>query len=148
MNYYQIMFKANFRDKEFNEYHTFIFKSDLELQKGDYVVVTTKFGYQIGVVYEKNENVTYSYSVPLQRIITKLEGNYYEEKEKQEKLKSIEKLLNEKAKNVTKFMQYETLAKYDNEAKELLDEYKNLQGNNFIGLPEVDDDEDEVYLAF
>lgn len=143
MYYYQLMFRPNFRDKNFYEGNTFIFKSDLELEKGDYVVATTKFGYQIGVVYDKNENVVGNYSMPIQKIVTKLDGNYYEEKEKKEKIKSIEKILNEKSKNISKIMQFETLAKYDNEAKELLEEYKNLQNSNFICLPQISEDTEE-----
>jgi len=129
MNYYQLMFRSDFRDKDFYEGKTYIFKSDLDLEKGDYVVALTKFGYQIAVVYEKNEveasNSIFESSVA--KIVTKLEGNYYKEKAKAEELKVIEKILDKKAKEMSKFMQYETVAKYDPEAQELLKKYESLK---------------------
>lgn len=144
MKYYQLIFKADFRDKDFYEGHTYIFKSDLELEKGDYVVALTRFGYQIAVVYEQNEVEANSaiYSESVAKIVTKLEGNYYKEKEKAEKIKAIEKILDKKAKEISKFMKYETIAKYDSEAKELLKEYESLKSNT-IALPTTEDVEIE-----
>lgn len=136
MYYYQLIFRTDFRDRDFYEGQTYIFKSDLELEKGDYVVALTKFGYQIAVVFEKNE-VEASYGIygeTVAKIVTKLEGNYYKEKEKAEKLKAIEKILDKKAKEMSKFMQYEAIAKYDPDAQELLKEYESLK-NNTIALP-------------
>lgn len=96
MNYYQLIFKPDFRTREFYEGRTYIFKSELELEKGDYVVVMTKFGYSIAVVYEKNDvEASYNcYSDGVAKIVIKLEGNYYKEKEMAEELKEIEKILN------------------------------------------------------
>lgn len=140
MNYYQLIFKPNFREKDFFEDQTYIFKSELELKKGDYVVALTKFGYQIAVVYEKNEvEATNMYSEGIAKIVTKLDGNYYIEKEKEQKLKEIEKILNQKSNQVSKIMKYETVAQYDPEAKELLEEYKNLRNEN-VSLPEAIED--------
>ncbi len=134
MNYYQLIFKPNFREREFYEGQTYIFKSELELEKGDYVVAMTKFGYSIAVVYEKNEvevsNNIYAESVA--KIVTKLEGNYYKEKEMAEKLREIEKRLNQKAKEMSKIMQYEAIAKYDVSAQELLNEYKQIKNTETI----------------
>lgn len=148
MNYYQLIFKPDFREKDFYEGRTYIYKSELELEKGDYVVAMTKFGYAIAVVYEKNDvevsNNIYSDSVA--RIVTKLDGNYYKEKEKEEELKAIEKILNQKTKEMSKIMQYETIAKYDPNAKELLEKYKSLKSEN-IALPATEED-DEVELLF
>ena len=139
MNYYQLIFRPDFRKNEFYEGQTYIFKSELDLKKGDYVVALTKFGYQIAVVYEKNE-VEASYSVygeSVARIVTKLDGNYYAEIEKKEKLKAIEKILDKKAKEMSKIAKYETLAKYDSSVDELLNEYRNLKNDNYIvALPE------------
>lgn len=136
MNYYQLIFKPDFRDKDFYEDRTYIFKSELELEKGDYVVALTRYGYQIAVVYEKNE-VEVTYNNTIAKIITKLEGNYYKEKENAEKLKSIEEMLNKKTKEMSKIMQYETLAKYDPDAKSLLEEYKNLKSEKLV-LAEIE----------
>ena len=134
MNYYQLIFKPSFRE-DFYESQTYIFKSDLELQKGDYVVAMTKFGYSIAVVYQKNEvEVSKCYSEGVAKIVTKLDGNYYQEKEAAEKLKVIEKRLNQKAKEMSKFMQYEAVAKYDIEAQELLKEYEQIKNNNIALL--------------
>lgn len=136
MYYYQLIFKSSFRERDFYEGQTYIFKSDLELEKGDYVVALTKFGYQIAVVYEKNE-VEASYGIygeSVAKIVTKLEGNYYKEKEKAEELKTIEKILNKKAKEMSKVAQYEAIAKYDPTAKELLEKYINLK-NDTVALP-------------
>ena len=149
MNYYQLIFKPDFRSNGFYEGRTYIFKSELELKRGDYVVALTKFGYQIAVVYEKNE-VEASYSIygeSVAKIVTKLDGNYYEEKEKEEKMKAIEKILDRKTKEMSKIAKYETLAKYDSSVKELLQEYKELKHNEYImALPENKDDEnDENY---
>ena len=146
MYYYQLIFKPSFREREFYEGQTYIFKSDLELEKGDYVVALTKFGYQIAVVYEKNEvEASYEmYGEAVAKIVTKLDGNYYKEKEKAEKLKAIEKILDKKAKEMSKFMQYETVAKYDPDAKELLKEYEELK-SNAIALPITSCDETREY---
>lgn len=83
MNYYQLIFKSSFREREFYEGQTYIFKSELELKKGDYVVALTKFGYQIAVVYEKNKVETNyeMYDDTVAEIVTKLDGNYYKERE-------------------------------------------------------------------
>lgn len=144
MNYYQLIFKPNFREKEFYEGQTYIFKSELELEKGDYVVTMTKFGYSIAVVYEKNEietNYNY-YSESIAKIVTKLDGNYYKEKEIAEEIKVIENKLNQKAKEMSKFLQYEAVAKYDPEAQELLKKYEQLKNNNVLVLDEKTDEED------
>lgn len=146
MNYYQLIFKPDFRDKEFYEGRTYIFKSDLELEKGDYVVALTRFGYQVAVVYEKNETEA-TYSDTVAKIVTKLDGNYYKEKERAEELKFIEQMLNKKAKEMSKVMKYETLAKYDPDAKELLEKYKNLRNETLV-LPEAIECEYEESIPF
>lgn len=137
MNYYQLIFKPNFRE-DFYEGRTYIYKSELELKKGDYVVAMTKFGYSIAVVYEKNdvESNYNRYSEGIAKIVAKLDGNYYIEKEAAEKLKIIEKRLNQKAKEMSEFMKYEAVAKYDTEAEELLKEYEQIKNNNMI-LPQM-----------
>lgn len=134
MNYYQLIFKPDFRTREFYEGQTYIFKSELELEKGDYVVAMTKFGYSIAVVYEKNDvEASYNcYSEGVAKIATKLDGNYYKEKEMEEELKEIEKILNQKTKEMSKIMQYEAIAKYDPNAQELLNKYKQIKNNNTI----------------
>lgn len=134
MNYYQLIFKPDFRTREFYEGQTYIFKSELELEKGDYVVAMTKFGYSIAVVYEKNDvEASYNcYSEGVAKIVTKLDGNYYKEKEMAEELKEIEKILNQKTKEMSKIMQYEAIAKYDPNAQELLDKYKQIKNNNTV----------------
>ena len=145
MNYYQLMFKPDFRTKEFYEGQTYIFKSDLDLERGDYVVAMTKFGYSIAVVYAKNDveiNDNY-YSEGVAKIVTKLDGNYYKEKEAAEKLKIIEKRLNQKVKEMSKFRQYEVVAKYDSEAQELLKEYEQIKNNNIV-LPQIESSS-EIY---
>lgn len=153
MNYYQLIFKPDFRTREFYEGRTYIFKSELELEKGDYVVVMTKFGYSIAVVYEKNDvEASYNcYSDVVAKIVIKLEGNYYKEKEMAEELKEIEKILNQKTKEMSKIMQYEAIAKYDSKAQELLEKYKQIKNDNTI-LPLIesssrrygyDEDDDE-----
>lgn len=146
MNYYQLIFKPDFRDKEFYEGRTYIFKSDLELEKGDYVVALTRFGYQVAVVYEKNETEA-TYSDTVAKIVTKLDGNYYKEKERAEELKFIEQMLNKKAKEMSKVMKYEALAKYDPNAKELLEKYKNLRNETLV-LPEAIECEYEENIPF
>lgn len=148
MNYYQLIFRPDFRSKYFYEGRTYIFKSELELKKGDYVVAMTQFGYQIAVIYEKNEvEASPVFGEGVARIVTKLDGNYYEELEKIEKMKEIEKILNKKTKEISKIMQYETLAKYDENAKELLEEYKRIRNDKYVfALPETStkcDDEEE-----
>lgn len=143
MNYYQLMFKPRFNDNSFYEGKTYIFKSELELKKGDYVVVMTKFGYSIAVVFEKNDTqVSDIYSLGVAKIVCKLDGNYYEEKEREEKLKEIRQQLEYKADNLSDIFKFEALAKYDNEAKELLDEYKKLVGSSTM-LPIIDNVEEE-----
>jgi len=145
VNYYQLMFKPDFRTKEFYEGQTYIFKSDLDLERGDYVVAMTKFGYSIAVVYAKNDveiNDNY-YSEGVAKIVTKLDGNYYKEKEAAEKLKIIEKRLNQKVKEMSKFRQYEVVAKYDSEAQELLKEYEQIKNNNIV-LPQIESSS-EIY---
>lgn len=139
MNYYQLIFKPDFRTREFYEGQTYIFKSELELEKGDYVVAMTKFGYSIAVVYEKNDvEANYNcYSEGVAKVVTKLDGNYYKEKEMAQELKEIEKRLNQKTKEMSKIMQYEAIAKYDSSAQELLDKYKQIKNNNTI-LPLVE----------
>ena len=151
MNFYQLIFRPDFRINEFYENRTYIFKSELDLERGDYVVALTKFGYQIAVVYEKNEVETNNaiYGEQVARIVTKLEGNYYKEKEKAAELKEIEKMLNKKTKEMSKIMQYEALAKYDPNVKELLERYKNLKNDNYVALPEgnetkYNDEEDNI----
>ena len=139
MNYYQLIFKPDFRTREFYEGQTYIFKSELELEKGDYVVAMTKFGYSIAVVYEKNdvESNYNCYSEGIARVVTKLDGNYYKEKEMAEELKAIENILNQKTKEMSKIMQYEAIAKYDPNAQELLDKYKQIKNNNTV-LPLIE----------
>ena len=132
MNYYQLIFKPSFRE-DFYEKQTYIFKSDLELEKGDYVVAMTKFGYSIAVVYEKNEvEVNNCYAEGVAKIVTKLEGNYYKETERAGKLAVIEKNLNKKTKEMSKIMQYKAIAEIDPEAKALLDEYMNLRNTKTV----------------
>ena len=149
MNYYQLIFKCDYREKEFYEGRTYIFKSDLQLEKGDYVVAQTRHGYQIAVIYEKNDVEAKNdvYGENIAKIITKLDGNYYKEKERAEELKRIEYRLNQKAKNISKIMQYETLAKYDNESKELLEKYKELT-NEPILISGTAVEENEETLPF
>lgn len=139
MNYYQLIFKPDFRDRDFYEGQTYIFKSELELEKGNYVVAMTKFGYSIAVVYEKNEVEASNniYGEGIAKIVTKLEGNYYKEKEMAEELKAIENILNKKAKEMSKIMQYEAIAKYDSSAQELLDKYKQIRNGNTV-LPLIE----------
>lgn len=154
MNYYQLIFKPDFRTKEFYEGQTYIFKSELDLKKGDYVVAMTKFGYSIAVVYEKNEvEANYeAYSIGVAKIVTKLDGNYYKEKEMAEELKAIENILNQKTKEMSKIMQYEAIAKYDPTAQELLDKYKQIKNNNtvlpLIESPKRNYEEEEEDLPF
>lgn len=154
MNYYQLIFKPDFRTKEFYEGQTYIFKSELDLKKGDYVVAMTKFGYSIAVVYEKNEvEASYdAYSAGVAKIVTKLDGNYYKEKEMAEELKAIENILNQKTKEMSKIMQYEAIAKYDPTAQELLDKYKQIKNNNtvlpLIESPKRNYEEEEEDLPF
>ena len=154
MNYYQLIFKPDFRTKEFYEGQTYIFKSELDLKKGDYVVAMTMFGYSIAVVYEKNEvEASYdAYSAGVAKIVTKLDGNYYKEKEMAEELKAIENILNQKTKEMSKIMQYEAIAKYDPTAQELLDKYKQIKNNNtvlpLIESPKRNYEEEEEDLPF
>lgn len=148
MNYYQLMFKPRFNDNSFYEGKTYIFKSELELKKGDYVVVMTKFGYSIAVVFEKNDTqVSDIYSLGVAKIVCKLDGNYYEEKEREEKLKEIKQQLEYKADNLSEIFKFEALAKYDSEAKELLDEYKNLI-NSSLCLPTFNTEVEDEDLPF
>lgn len=134
MNYYQLIFKPDFRARDFYEGQTYIFKSELELERGDYVVAITKFGYSIAVVYEKNDvEANYNcYTEGVAKIATKLDGNYYKEKEMEQELKEIEKILNKKAQEMSKIMQYEAIAKYDPSAQELLDKYKKIKNNDAV----------------
>lgn len=148
MNYYQLIFKNDYRDMEFYEEQTYIFKSELELKKGDYVVTMTRFGYSIAVVFEKNNIQTLDlYSLGIAKIVCKLDGNYYEEKERREKLKELRRQLKYKAENLSEVLKFETLAKYDNEAKEMLDEYKKLS-NSSIYLPNINTEIKEDNLPF
>ena len=148
MNYYQLIFKPRFDAKNFYEDRTYIFKSKLELSKGDYVVVMTKFGYSIAVVFEKNDSqVSDIYSLGVEKIICKLDGNYYEEKELEAKLKEIKQQLEYKADNLSDILKFEALAKYDSEAKELLDEYKNLTNSNLY-LPSINVEVEDEDLPF
>lgn len=148
MNYYQLIFKPRFNMKEFYEDKTYIFKPDLELDKGDYVVALTQYGYSIAVVYEKNEiEVSDIYSLGIAKIVCKLEGNYYKEKEREAKLKEIRKQLEYKANNLSEILRFESLAKYDTEAKQLLDEYKELTSQN-IFLPNTEISVEEEDLPF
>lgn len=148
MNYYQLIFKPRFDAKWFYEDKTYIFKSELELTKGDYVVAMTKFGYSIAVVFEKNDTqVSDIYSLGVAKIICKLDGNYYEEKEREAKLKEIRQQLEYKADNLSDIFKYEALAKYDSEAKELLDEYKNLT-NSSLYLPSINVEVEDEDLPF
>lgn len=148
MNYYQLIFKPRFNESEFYENRTYIFKSELDLKKGDYVVAMTKFGYSIAVVFEKNDTqVSDIYSLGVAKIICKLDGNYYEEKEREAKLKEIRQQLEYKADNLSDIFKYEALAKYDSEAKELLDEYKNLT-NSSLYLPSINVEVEDEDLPF
>lgn len=148
MNYYQLIFKPRANIREFYEGKTYIFKSDLELERGDFVVALTQYGYSIAVVYEKNEvEVSDIYSLGIAKIICKLEGNYYKEKEREEKLKKIRKQLEYKADNLSEILRFESLAKYDAEAQQLLDEYKELTSQNVL-LPSTEVSAEEEDLPF
>lgn len=146
MNYYQLIFKPRTNAREFYEGKTYIFKSDLELERGDFVVALTQYGYSIAVVYEKNEvEVSDIYSLSIAKIVCKLEGNYYKEKEREEKLKEIRKQLEYKADNLSEILRFESLAKYDAEAQQLLDEYKELTSQNvFLPSTEVSVEEEDL----
>lgn len=148
MNYYQLIFKPRANTREFYEGKTYIFKSDLELERGDFVVALTQYGYSIAVVYEKNEvEVSDIYSLGIAKIICKLEGNYYKEKEREEKLKEIRKQLEYKADNLSEILRFESLAKYDAEAQQLLNEYKELTSQNVL-LPSTKVSVEEEDLPF
>lgn len=148
MNYYQLMFRPRYDRNDFYEGKTYIFKSDLDLKRGDYVVAMTKFGYTIAVVYEKNDTqVSDIYSLGIAKIVCKLDGNYYEEKDREAKLKEIKQQLEYKADNLSDIFKFEALAKYDNEAKELLDEYKQLT-NLSAYLPNINTEVEEEDLPF
>lgn len=58
---------------------------------------------------------------------------YINKKERETKIKYIEKQLEEKAKNINKYVAFEQLAKYDDEAKTMLEELKQMNNNNLIG---------------
>jgi hypothetical protein len=145
LNYYQLIFKGEFNET-FNENKTYIFKSELELKKGDYVVAMTRYGYAIAVVFEKNNvNQNFNYlSESVASIVLKLEGNYYDEKEAAEQLKRIERTLDQKSKNISKIIQYETIAKYDSDAKELLDKYKELKNGKMLLLDNTSYEDDNM----
>ena len=84
--------------------------------------------------YEKNDvEANYNcYTEGVAKIATKLDGNYYKEKEMEQELKEIEKILNKKAQEMSKIMQYEAIAKYDPSAQELLDKYKKIKNNDSV----------------
>ena len=129
MKYYNVAFRRGFNEPFYQE-RTFVFKSELELKKGDYVVVITKFGYQIGMVHSLNEalnNNAYEGSTP--NIVSQLDGNYFEEMEKAKEVKNIERELEKRMKQFSKTLQYEALANHDNQAKELLDRLKELNSS-------------------
>lgn len=129
MKYYNIAFRRNFNETFYQE-RTFVFKSELELKKGDYVVVITKFGYQIGMVHSLNEALNNNiYDGSTSNIVSQLDGNYFEEMEKAKEVKNIERELEKKMKQFSKTLQYETLAAHDNQAKELLDRLKELNSS-------------------
>lgn len=129
MKYYNIAFRRSFNETFYQE-RTFVFKSELELKKGDYVVVITKFGYQIGMVHSLNEALNNNvYDGSTSNIVSQLDGNYFEEMEKAKEVKNIERELEKKMKQFSKTLQYETLAAHDNQAKELLDRLKELNSS-------------------
>lgn len=67
--------------------------------------------------------------------VTKIDlSEYIEKKEKEKKLKYLEKTLEEKTKNINKYIAFENLAKYDEDAKELFEEYKKLMNFNSNNL--------------
>lgn len=55
----------------------------------------------------------------------------------EQELKEIEKILNKKAKEMSRIMQYEAIAKYDPSAQELLDKYKKIKNNDVV-IPLID----------
>lgn len=129
MKYYNIAFRRSFNETFLSE-RTFVFKSELELKKGDYVVVITKFGYQIGMVHSLNEALNNNiYDGSTSNIVSQLDGNYFEEMEKAKEVKNIERELEKKMKQFSKTLQYETLAAHDSQAKELLDRLKELNSS-------------------
>lgn len=142
MKYYNIAFRRSFNETFYQE-RTFVFKSELELKKGDYVVVITKFGYQIGMVHSLNEALNNNiYDGSTSNIVSQLDGNYFEEMEKAKEVKNIERELEKKMKQFSKTLQYETLAAHDNQAKELLDRLKELNSSKPLLAQAVEEEYD------
>lgn len=142
MKYYNIAFRRSFNETFLSE-RTFVFKSELELKKGDYVVVITKFGYQIGMVHSLNEALNNNiYDGSTSNIVSQLDGNYFEEMEKAKEVKNIERELEKKMKQFSKTLQYETLAAHDSQAKELLDRLKELNSSKPLLAQAVEEEYD------
>ncbi len=60
----------------------------------------------------------------------------------------MKKILNKKTEEMSKVMQYEAIANYDPDAKELLERYKSLKNNNTVALPIADECDEDDYIPF
>lgn len=113
--------------------YTYKFNEKLKLKIDDDVLLPTKDGiFAVGKVVEIFNDKTYSSLTNcskdlVKEVLGKIDTTYIKnEYNKKQRIKELDKLIEEKAKAINKLLIFESLAKDDETIKELVDEYKKL----------------------
>ena len=139
MKYVKVKFKEDYTDSwddTSNNIYLYKVKDNISLRQGDYVVVETKYGLALGIVFDITDVTTfddlasiteYNASDYNKKLVTKIDGyNLYDEMKKQRRIREIKDQLSRYVNMVDEQQKYNLIQTMFPETTELIEELNKL----------------------
>lgn len=139
MKYVKVKFKEDYTDSwddTSNNVYLYKVKDNISLRQGDYVVVETKYGLALGIVFDITDVTTfddlagiteYNASDYNKKLVTKIDGyNLYDEMKKQRRIREIKDQLSRYISMVDEQQKYNLVQTMFPETTELIEELNKL----------------------
>ncbi len=114
---YVCFYRGEFDGYEGKDY---AYKTDLDLEEGDFAVVKVEKSYKVVKVMEMSEELD---ERATKYIVSKVDVSAYEKRVADEARREV---LLERMEELAKFRKYELMAETDESMREMLDEYKSI----------------------
>ncbi len=139
MKYVKVKFKEDYTDSwddTSSNVYLYKVKDNISLRQGDYVVVETKYGLALGIVFDITDVTTFNELASIteynasdynKKLVTKIDGyNLYDEMKKQRRIREIKDQLSRYISMVDEQQKYNLVQTMFPETTELIEELNKL----------------------
>lgn len=137
VEYIYVSFKERYNDTEYDG-DRFLYRkpATMDLRKGDYVVVETRYGLALAMVVQTNvssvnedEFERFYNDIMKSKIVQKVDyENYFDRKQRIARMKQLKNKLNTYTKKVDEIQRFESMVQFFPELKDDFEEFKKLAG--------------------